>query len=97
MRQGVASHATTPRLCPHCDAPLRGSHREYAGAGTSVTVWRCAGCGRTVAGAPRSDGERRAGATGRSRRHAPVDEGPPSNPVLEPGIAASLLEQLEGD
>jgi hypothetical protein len=60
-----------------------------------VSVLRCPSCGRTVTGAARSDADRRAG-NGRSRRHAPVDEGPPSNPVIDPGLAERLLEELGG-
>ena len=74
---------------------MRTSHREYAGGGTSVSVLRCPSCGHTVAGAARSDADRRP-AGGRSRRHAPVDEGPPSNPVIDPALAARLLEELGG-
>ena len=72
---------------------MRTSHREYAGAGTSVSVLRCPSCGRTVTSAARSDADRGAG-RGRSRRHAPVDEEPPSNPVIDPGLGARLLEEL---
>jgi hypothetical protein len=83
-----------PRPCPHCGGALRTSHREYAGAGSSTTVLRCSSCGRVVTGAPRSDAERSAQGTGRSRRHQPVDEGPPSNPVIDPELARRLLEDL---
>lgn len=97
MQRGVASPATTPRACPQCGGALRASHREYAGAGSSVTVWRCGQCGRILKSAPRSDSDRQGSAKRASRRHAPVDEGPPSNPVIAPDLAARLLDQLGGD
>jgi hypothetical protein len=75
---------------------MRVSHREYAGAGSSTVVLRCASCGRTVTGPARSDADRRAANVGRSRRHQPVDEGPPANPVLDPELARRLLEELGG-
>jgi hypothetical protein len=59
-------------------------------------VLRCASCGRTVSTAARSDADRRAAGPGRSRRHQPVDEGPPTNPVLDPQTARRLLEELDG-
>jgi hypothetical protein len=86
----------TPRPCPGCGSPLRASHRRYAGAGSSAVVLRCAACGNTASGAPRSDAERTAGNPGRSRRHQPVDEGPPANPVIDPELARQLLEELRG-
>ncbi len=96
MQRGVSAEGgdrTAPRPCPRCGAPLRTSHREYAGAGTSTTVLRCGACAHTVSGSTRSDADRNAG---RSRRHRAVDEGPPSNPVIDPGVARRLLEGLEG-
>jgi endogenous inhibitor of DNA gyrase (YacG/DUF329 family) len=84
----------TPRPCPRCGAPLRLSHRQYAGAGSSTVVLRCAACGDTVRSAPRPDAGRIAGSSGRSRRHQPVDEGPPANPVIDPELARRLLEEL---
>jgi hypothetical protein len=75
---------------------MRVSHREYAGAGSSTVVLRCASCGRTATGSTSSDADRRAASTGRSRRHQPVDEGPPPNPVLDPEVARRLLEELGG-
>jgi hypothetical protein len=74
---------------------MRVSHREYAGAGSSTVVLRCASCGRTAAGSTSSDAQRRAN-TGRSRRHQPIDEGPPPNPVLDPEVARRLLDELGG-
>ncbi|HEY7928124.1 MAG TPA: hypothetical protein VIG86_12000 [Candidatus Dormibacteraeota bacterium] len=49
-----------------------------------------------MTGPIRSDAGRRAATTGRSRRHQPVDEGPPTNPVLDPELARRLLEELGG-
>jgi hypothetical protein len=75
---------------------MRVSHREYAGAGSSTVVLRCTSCGRTATGSTRSDADRRAANTGYSRRHQPIDEGPPANPVLDPEVARRLLEELGG-
>jgi hypothetical protein len=72
------------------------SHREYAGAGNSTSVLRCVSCGHTIAGAQRSDAERHGGNRGRSRKHRPVDEGPPPNPVIAPELARRLLDELGG-
>jgi hypothetical protein len=63
-------------------------------------VLRCAACGHTVLGGTQSDADRNAdrssGGRGRSRRHRPVDEGPPTNPVIDPEVARRLLEELGG-
>ncbi|MEO8898387.1 MAG: hypothetical protein ABI352_05345 [Candidatus Dormibacter sp.] len=75
---------------------MRVSHREYAGAGTSTVALRCASCGRTATGSTRADADRRGANAGRSRRHQPIDEGPPPNPVLDPELARRLLEDLGG-
>jgi len=72
------------------------SHREYAGGGTSSVVLRCAACGHTLTGRTGNDAERTAAKRGRSRRHRPVDEGPPTNPVIDPEMARRLLEELDG-
>jgi hypothetical protein len=99
VQRGVSAGGgdrTAPRPCPRCGAPLRTSHREYAGAGTSTTVLRCSACTHTISGSTRNYADRNAGNSGRSRRHRPVDEGPPSNPVIDPAEARRLLEQLEG-
>jgi hypothetical protein len=72
------------------------SHREYAGRGTSSVVLRCSACGHTVTGSAGNDEERAAAKRGRSRRHLPVDEGPPTNPVIDPELARRLLEDMDG-
>jgi hypothetical protein len=89
-----AGDRTPARLCPRCGMPLRASHREYAGAGHSTVVMRCAACGHTVAGSTNSDADRVGRNRGRSHKHPPVDEGPPSNPVIDPDLARRLLEEL---
>jgi predicted Zn finger-like uncharacterized protein len=93
---GAGGDRTAARPCPRCGAPLRVSHREYAGAGASAVVLRCAACGHTLIGPARGDGERDTANRGRSRRHRPVDEGPPTNPVIDPEVARRLLEELRG-
>ena len=87
-----------PRPCPDCGGALRPSHREYSGAGTSVTVLRCSSCGCVVTGSARADPDRTAADArgGRSRRHRPVDEGPPTNPVLGPELARRILDDISG-
>ena len=74
------------------------SHREYAGGGATVAVMRCRACGATVRGGARNDADAAAerARAGRSRRHRPVDDGPPSNPVLDPEVARRLLQDLGG-
>jgi hypothetical protein len=59
-------------------------------------VLRCAACGHSLRGATRSDADRQPRNRGRSRRHQPVDEGPPTNPVLDAEVARRLLEDLGG-
>ncbi len=95
MQRGVSGGDERPtggRACELCGGPLRTSHRRYAGLGMTTAVLRCGACGHTVEGPTRHVAERDAGRT-RSRRHRPVDEGPPSNPVLDPETARRLLEE----
>jgi hypothetical protein len=95
-RSGDRTHRIPARPCPQCGGALRVSHREYAGAGSSTVVLRCAACGHSLTGAARADADRESTNRGRSRRHLPVDEGPPTNPVLDPEVARRLLEDLRG-
>ncbi|MDQ6847476.1 MAG: hypothetical protein M3019_07835 [Candidatus Dormibacteraeota bacterium] len=55
---------------------------------------RCAACGYAVSGATRKDADRPVANRGRSGRHRPVDEGPPTNPVIDPEMARRLLDEL---
>jgi uncharacterized protein with PIN domain len=78
------------RRCTKCGGDLRFSHREYAGKGMSAAVLRCAGCGDVIHDTARES----APVTQRhtSKRHRDLDAGPPANPVLDPEIAARLLD-----
>jgi hypothetical protein len=69
---------------------MRFSHREYAGKGASAAVLRCTGCGDVVRDAAREAPQ--AAQRHRSKHHRDLDAGPLENPVLDPGIAARLLE-----
>ncbi|MHB8717466.1 MAG: hypothetical protein ACYDAC_01045 [Candidatus Dormibacteria bacterium] len=81
--------------CGRCGGSLFRSHREYAGGGASRDVLRCRDCGATSTSAPTADADRRRAASpGRSRRHRPVVEGPPPNPVLDAATARRLLDAL---
>lgn len=87
--RGDTPEREAPR-CPNCKAPLYFSHVEYRGRGSEVPVLRCSGCGNVVRGQSRP---RQARSAERSRRRAraPIDEGPPSNPVLDPETVRRLL------
>jgi len=78
------------RRCPGCGGELAFSHREYAGRGTSAAVLRCRACGDVVRDSAREAPQ----ATQRhqSKHHRDLDAGPPANQVLDPIIAARLLE-----
>jgi ribosome-binding protein aMBF1 (putative translation factor) len=88
------------RMCRMCGAATRFSHTAYVRAGESVALHVCTSC-RTAyrGGARRADdpprGESRR--VGRERRHAPVDEGPPANPVLDEATARMLRDALGGE
>jgi hypothetical protein len=69
---------------------LRFSHREYAGKGTSAAVLRCAACGEVIRDAARETVTTPQRHT--SKRHRDLDAGPLANPVLDPELAARLLE-----
>lgn len=76
--------------CPRCGAALRLSHVEYAGRGLEAPVRTCPACGEVVRGMARAKVQRSAERASR-RAKAPVDEGPPANPVLDPETARRLL------
>jgi DNA-directed RNA polymerase subunit RPC12/RpoP len=98
VQRGVSGRGedrTPARVCPRCGAQLRTSHREYAGRGHSTMVLRCVACGHTVSAPAPSDEHRAARGRGRSSKHRPVDDGPPSNPVIDPEVAARLLQELD--
>jgi uncharacterized protein with PIN domain len=78
------------RRCPSCGGELRFSHREYAGKGTAAAVLRCAGCGDIVRDSARESVQAPQRHT--SKRHRDLDAGPPANPVLDPELAAKLLQ-----
>ncbi len=71
---------------------MRLSHREYAGRGMAAAVWRCGACGTASRDAPR---QQRHPEPSHARRHAPVDEGSPPNPVIDAETAARLLRDGE--
>ncbi|MFZ0919840.1 MAG: hypothetical protein WB807_15165 [Candidatus Dormiibacterota bacterium] len=86
-----APNETRPRRrCAKCGGELRFSHREYAGKGTSAAILRCAACGDVVHDAARETVNRPQRHT--SKHHRDLDAGPPANPVIDPALAARLLE-----
>jgi uncharacterized protein with PIN domain len=86
-----APRETKPRRrCAKCGGDMRFSHREYAGKGMSAAVLRCASCGDVIRDAARESAPVVQRHT--SKRHRDLDEGPLANPVLDPDIAARLLE-----
>ena len=89
-RQGESDTPREAPRCPQCRAALYFSHVEYAGRGNEVAVLRCSGCGNVVRGQSRAR-QARSGERSSRRSRAPVDEGPPSNPVLDPETARRLL------
>ena len=88
MHDNVVEKALLPR-CSSCGGQLRFSHREYAGRGLQAVIRRCASCGASVREAPaaRVIGAER----GRRRQRPGIDEGAPSNPVLDSATARRLL------
>jgi uncharacterized protein with PIN domain len=78
------------RRCPACGGELAFSHREYAGRGASAAVLRCRACGEVIRDAPREAPQ--PAQRHKSKHHRDLDAGPPANPVLDPSIAARLLE-----
>ena len=56
----------------------------------TAAVLRCAGCGDVVRDAARVAAQQ--AQRHRSKNHRDLDEGPPANPVIDPEIAARLLD-----
>lgn len=79
----------TPR-CSRCGGELRFSHREYAGRGLQAVIRRCGDCGHSLREAPRARVPNPGRAAG--RRRPMVDEGAPSNPVIDGETARRLLQ-----
>jgi hypothetical protein len=90
MSSETPAEAKPRRQCRQCGGEMRFSHREYAGKGASAAVLRCTGCGDVVRDAAREAPQ--AAQRHRSKHHRDLDAGPLENPVLDPGIAARLLE-----
>jgi uncharacterized protein with PIN domain len=78
------------RRCVKCGAEMRFSHREYAGKGTSAAVLRCAACGDVIRDAARESAQ--APQRHKSKHHRDLDAGPLENPVIDPALAARLLQ-----
>jgi hypothetical protein len=86
----TTGEARPRRRCARCGGDLKFSHREYAGRGASAAVLRCAACGDVVRDTAREAPQ--AAQRHKSKHHRDLDEGPLENPVLDPAIAARLLE-----
>ncbi len=86
----TTGEARPRRRCARCGGDLKFSHREYAGRGTSAAVLRCTGCGDVVRDSAREAPQ--AAQRHRSKHHRDLDAGPLENPVIDPSIAARLLE-----
>jgi uncharacterized protein with PIN domain len=91
MTSDVSATPKPRRRCPACSGELAFSHREYAGRGASAAVLRCRACGEVVRDAAREASQ--PVQRHRSRHHRDLEAGPPANPVLDPDIAARLLEK----
>jgi uncharacterized protein with PIN domain len=90
MTGDPATDAKPRRRCAKCGGDLRFSHREYAGRGTSSAVLRCAACGDVIRDMARETAQAPQRHT--SKRHRDLDAGPLDNPVIDPELAARLLE-----
>ena len=100
VHQSAVGGPKTRDVCITCGGETHFSHRQYAGSGRTVAVYRCLTCGAVTTGTPmlQSESSKDARArTGRSRKHAGYDEGPPGNPVLDPETARRLLEEAPPD
>ena len=79
------------RVCG-CGGRVGRSHLEYLGAGRSLPVYVCSGCGLGYRGdGPAAPAE----PSHRSRKPLPQG-GAPDNPVLDPEIARRILGTQEG-
>ena len=90
MTQSSDTRERAAPRCPNCRAALYLSHVEYGGRGSEVPVLRCSSCGNVVRGQSRPRQARAPERSGR-RARAPIDEGPPANPVIDPDVARRLL------
>ena len=90
MMDDAPREARPRRRCAKCGGELRFSHREYAGKGTSSAVLRCTTCGEVMRDAARQTAQAPQRHT--SKRHHDLDAGPLANPVIDPELAARLLE-----
>jgi hypothetical protein len=90
MSLDVPRESKPRRRCAKCGGDLRFSHREYAGKGMSAAVLRCTGCGDVIHDTARETAPVAQRHT--SKRHRDLDAGPLENPVLDPEIAARLLD-----
>jgi hypothetical protein len=90
MAGDIATESKPRRRCAKCGGEMRFSHREYAGRGTSSAVLRCTGCGDVIRDSAREAAPTKQRHT--SKRHRDLDAGPLENPVIDPELAARLLE-----
>ena len=74
------------RVCV-CGARVGRSHLEYLGAGRSLPVYVCSGCGLGY----RGDGAAAPSPSPRRSRKPLPEGGSPDNPVLDPEIARRIL------
>ncbi len=86
----IGTESKPRRRCAKCGGEMRFSHREYAGRGTSSAVLRCSGCGDVSRDSAREAAPTKQRHT--SKRHRDLDAGPLENPVIDPELAARLLE-----
>lgn len=83
------------RRCQICGGEIRFSHREYAGRGVTMRVFRCTTCGSVQQRAAHPDSGQDTKPNNRKRQA--IDEGPPTNPVIDAAIAARLLGDVSDD
>jgi hypothetical protein len=92
MQRDTPPETRPRRRCAQCGGELRFSHREYAGKGSSAAVLRCAACGVVTRDAARATTQTPQRHT--SKRHRDLEAGPLENPVLDPKLAARLLDSV---